>query len=977
VLTGISNNHIVRHRSRVQKLIYSLSRGWLWIFLVLISLGVFYTRAGTHTRVYASASNTLNFQARLLNSSGAIVADGSYSVQFKLYAGSSGGAAEWTETQSVSVRAGYLSVYLGSSTAFPGTIDWSQQQWLTMNVSGDGEMSPRLLLTAVPNALHSNETDAIRNGGNLLTANDLAQLGPSSPQAVNLALAALRIDQTGSGGLLQLQHNGGDTFTVANTGDLVSSGNGTFSGGMLDLGAAGQSGGLVLQDGAGHTGTIQTATLGTGRTYTLPDEPGTICIRNSLNCGFVTTGGLGAAFVNGGNSFGGNSALGNNDNFSLTFRTNNTNQLTLDTSGNLNFLAGGLNLSGGGITNTGLIAGASTIDASGLITGVGLNAGTGSIQNTGGLATTGSVSINGSAGTNTTNIGTGTTSGQITIGGGSAPLVIDSANFDVSSSGALSGITTINSTGVATISGGAIISGAAISLNDTSNFNTSINTGTSSGTVTIGGGSAPLVIDSTNFDVSSAGALSGITTISASGNINTSAGVYQVGGTSGITVAACTAAQYIGNGVTLDGGIITAGSCHADGVSDQRLKTNVVSLDNSALDKINQVNAVNFDFKCDDPSLANSGMDCNYGSNHTGVIAQQLAQIFPGLVFKDENGYYNVRYQELSIYTLKALQQLSAKFDSQTASSAANLNPNLNNLSTGSTLRLDSNGVLQNITGLQMISGSVSVAGGINNNGGGLTNTGTILGATRIDAESLGLHATGNSNFLTLTKDNNGVFTVFNNGALEIKLDANNAFAVKKSSGDDVFSVNTSGGLVQIGGTSADDKAILLVLDSKNTAGDPAGVNGAQYYNSSSNKFRCYQNNQWQDCLQAANAEFTLITQTQEWPDMPASDTEFPSQEHTWVDLTDAREFRIIASLSRGGNSAASCRLQYAVSDDGPWAYLGDNNINIGHGGSLKSDWKSIGGTAHKEVLIRVVCNSGGSGPPSVVGFNNVKLQVR
>jgi parallel beta-helix repeat protein len=75
---------------------------------------------------------------------------------------------------------------------------------------------------------------------------------------------------------------------------------------------------------------------------------------------------------------------------------------------------------------------------------------------------------------------------------------------------------------------GATITGAATSINANSNFNTSINTGTSTGTVTIGGGSAPLVIDSTNFDVSSAGAVSGVTTFNLSGAIT--------GATSGNTI---------------------------------------------------------------------------------------------------------------------------------------------------------------------------------------------------------------------------------------------------------------------------------------------------------------------------------------------------------------------------------------------------------------------------------------------------------
>lgn len=112
-------------------------------------------------------SATMNFQARLLNSTGSIVSDGNYHVEFKLYNVSTGGSALWTETRTtgnlVTVKSGYLSVYLGSVTAFPGTIDWNEEHWLTMNIGGsggsaswDGEMSPRIKLTAVPYAFQAN-----------------------------------------------------------------------------------------------------------------------------------------------------------------------------------------------------------------------------------------------------------------------------------------------------------------------------------------------------------------------------------------------------------------------------------------------------------------------------------------------------------------------------------------------------------------------------------------------------------------------------------------------------------------------------------------------------------------------------------------------------------------------------------------------------------------------------------------------------
>ncbi|MES2970921.1 MAG: right-handed parallel beta-helix repeat-containing protein [Patescibacteria group bacterium] len=148
------------------------------VFLLVALTGVFlYTRVGAPVRVEAATSSNLNFQARLLNASGGLVPDGTYNIEFKLYdslaAGASaqgvcvGGGTDdclWVETRTgankVTVKNGYFSANLGSVTGFPN-INWDQDMWLTMNIGGtgapgwDGEMTPRIKLTAVPYAFRS------------------------------------------------------------------------------------------------------------------------------------------------------------------------------------------------------------------------------------------------------------------------------------------------------------------------------------------------------------------------------------------------------------------------------------------------------------------------------------------------------------------------------------------------------------------------------------------------------------------------------------------------------------------------------------------------------------------------------------------------------------------------------------------------------------------------------------------------------
>ena len=142
------------------------------VFLVLNFYGFVARR-----QAQAATTSTINFQARLMTAAGAIVPDGNYNVEFKLYnASSSSGSSQgsctgdsaclWTETRTssnvVRVANGYLTVNLGSVTSFPTTINWDQDLWITMNIGGknvspswDGEMSPRLRLTGVPYAFRA------------------------------------------------------------------------------------------------------------------------------------------------------------------------------------------------------------------------------------------------------------------------------------------------------------------------------------------------------------------------------------------------------------------------------------------------------------------------------------------------------------------------------------------------------------------------------------------------------------------------------------------------------------------------------------------------------------------------------------------------------------------------------------------------------------------------------------------------------
>lgn len=153
--------------------------------------------ASTPAKAATGINQQLNFQGRLLNSQGAIVPDGNYNIEFKIYsggdgqeAGDTGGTLEWTEdylnnnSQGVQVKNGFLSVQLGSICSFSGGtcqgntntgVNWnSDTLWLSMNIAGtgttctpfascspDGEMVPMKRLSANAYSLNSGLLDGL------------------------------------------------------------------------------------------------------------------------------------------------------------------------------------------------------------------------------------------------------------------------------------------------------------------------------------------------------------------------------------------------------------------------------------------------------------------------------------------------------------------------------------------------------------------------------------------------------------------------------------------------------------------------------------------------------------------------------------------------------------------------------------------------------------------------------------------------
>lgn len=89
--------------------------------------------------------------------------------------------------------------------------------------------------------------------------------------------------------------------------------------------------------------------------------------------------------------------------------------------------------------------------------------------------------------------------------------------------------------------------------------------------------------------------------------------------------------------------------------------------------------------------------------------------------------------------------------------------------------------------------------------------------------------------------------------AFQIKNNGGAALLVADTTSN--FALKVGGGDVSPGATPA-----LLVLDYKNTTGDPTGVDGAMYYNSSLDKFRCREGGIWKDCIPEARSRYEYHT---------------------------------------------------------------------------------------------------------------------
>lgn len=203
----------------------------------------------------ALTNPTINFQGRLLTSSGATVPDGFYNIQFKIYqdgdglsandaTGTPAGTLKWTEnwmnntSQGVTVKNGYMSVELGRINPFGSQVDWDQDTlWLSINIGNtnltctpitscalDGEMLPMKRFSSTPYAMNAGKLGGFTAAGFIQNTTTLqsANIAVQSAAAGNIA-AVISGAASQSVDIFQVKASGvtSPLFTIGNTGKVA------------------------------------------------------------------------------------------------------------------------------------------------------------------------------------------------------------------------------------------------------------------------------------------------------------------------------------------------------------------------------------------------------------------------------------------------------------------------------------------------------------------------------------------------------------------------------------------------------------------------------------------------------------------------------------------------------------------------------------------------------------------------------------
>jgi len=278
---------------------------------------------------WAQIPQTISYQGILTDGSSIVIPDGTYNLTFSLYEADTGGAALWSETQSIVVVNGVFNVILGSVTSL-SSVEFDQQYWLGITVGAGPEMTPRIKLAASPYSLNSRSVadGAVTEGKIAANAVTSGKIDGNAVTTVHIQNGTIAAEDVGF-------NYAGSTSPAGPATDLVSSG-AVDTTDIADDAVIGNkiANSQVVRSINGKTDDV---TLAAGTNIAITPSGSNLTISSSFD-GWRLTGNAG---TNPSTNF-----MGTTDDQALALRVNNLRVLRLEPSATSPNLIGGYNENG-------------------------------------------------------------------------------------------------------------------------------------------------------------------------------------------------------------------------------------------------------------------------------------------------------------------------------------------------------------------------------------------------------------------------------------------------------------------------------------------------------------------------------------------------------------------------------------------------------------------------------------------------------